>query len=263
MIIIFFGLHNKDWMDVLNDKLIKYFPDDTNITKITNIYDVNKLINTDLSSTYIIPLMENHMIELHNNNIKALMPSIENIKFFSCKKEFALFVKNNNLEQYAPKVYNSIDEIPINGLYIIKPYNLNNGNDICIKQYLDKTDFDNKIVQEYIYNKKEYSSYFVSKNGYIIKCITYEFIFDNDQHIKSFPINTQNMTKIDLDYKYIKQLELFLICCKYTGICNIDFVICNDQIKVFEINPRLGGGLIRINRCDLIEMLNEMIKLNE
>ena len=69
---------------------------------------------------------------------------------FSCKKMFGLYVKNNNLENYTPKIYNSINEIIPNKLYIIKPYNQNNGSNIEIKQHIDKKDFVNKIVQEYI-----------------------------------------------------------------------------------------------------------------
>ena len=261
MIIIFFGLHSNDWMDVLNNKLITFFSKHANITEIKNAYNINQLTKIDLSSAYIIPLMETHMIELYNNNIKALMPSLEHIKMFSCKKMFALYVKNNNLENYTPKVYNSIDEINSNGLYIIKPYNLNNGVNICIKKCVDKRDFVNKIVQEYIENKIEYTSYIVSKNGQIIKCITYVYNFDNTQHIRNYPTNTQNISKFELDYKYVKQLELFFLHCGYTGISNIDFIICDDQVKVFEINPRLGGSLIRFDRSDLVEILYKMIKL--
>ena len=115
--------------------------------------------------------------------------------------------------------------------------------------------------QEYIKNKTEYTAYIVSKNGKIIKCITYAYNFNNEQHIKSFPINTKNMSKIELDNKYIKQLELFFVHCGYTGISNTDFMIFDGQIKVFEINPRLGGGLVRFNRLDLVEILYEMIKI--
>lgn len=262
MIIIFFGLHSIDWMDVLNNTLITYFSHDTNITEIKNMYNVNNLNTIDLTSVYIIPLMEKHMIELYNNNIKGLMPSLEQINIFSCKKKFSLYVENNNLQHYTPKVYNSIDEIITNGLYIIKPYNLNNGVNMYVKQKqeLEQKDFVNKIVQEYIENTIEYSSYIVSKNGKIIKCITYVCDFYDSQHIKRYPINTQNTSKIELDYKYVKELELFLLPCGYNSIANIDFIICNGHIKVFEINPRLGGSLIRINRYDLVEILYELIK---
>lgn len=264
MIIIFFGLHSKEWMNVLNNKLIPDFLKYPTITDIKNVYNVNKLTNLDLSSgSIIIPLMETHMMELHKKNIKALMPSLKHLQMFSCKKKFATYVKNNNLEQYTPKVYTSIDEITTDKLYIIKPYNLNNGTNMCIKKSIEKKDFVNKIIQEYIENKIEYVANIVSKDGYIIKCITYAYNFDDEQHIKRHPINTQNMTKIELDNKYLLQLELFFLYCGYTGISNTDFIICDGQIKVFEINPRLGGGLVRFDRTDLIEILYEMIKLNE
>lgn len=263
MIIIFFGLNNRDWMDVLNNKLLSDFSNETCITDIKNIYDVNKLLQLDLSSAYVIPLMEPHMIQLHNRNIKALMPSLDHIIMFSCKKRFASYVEEHNLQQYTPKVYPSIDETPTYGLYIIKPYNLNNGAKMRITTTVDERDFENKIVQEYIENIIEYSAYIVSKNGHIRKCITYMSVFDNAQHIKSYPKNVNKMNKIELDDKYVKQLELFFLCCGYSGISNVDFIIQDDQIKVFEINPRLGGGLIRADKSDVVEILLEMINIDD
>ena len=244
MIIIFFGLHSRSWMDVLNNKLITDFSKHTNITEIKNIYTINNLHELGLSKVCIIPLMETHMLQLYNNKINALMPSLEHIKQFSCKKQFITYVTKK--------------------LYIVKPYNLNNGTDMYIKQSIDvnKNDFVNKIVQEYIENKIEYCAHVVSKNGQIMKCITYAYTFDDMQHIKSFPKNTKNMSKIELDNKYVKQLELFFLSCKYTGISNTDFIICDEQIKVFEINPRLGGSLVRFDKCDLVEILHKMIQIN-
>lgn len=259
MIIIFYGLHSSDWMNILNVKLLPYFTN-LGITNIINIHDINKLVKNDLSSAYIIPLMESHMIELYNHNIRALMPKLEDIKIFSCKKLFSIYVLNNNLEQYTPKIYNLNENIPDNMLYIIKPYNENNGCGIKIKNNICKNDFKNNIVQEYINNRLEYTSYIVSINGVIQKCITYTYDFDNEKHIKINPINTSKISKYDLKDNYIKILELFLLPCKYTGICNIDFIIHEEQVKVFEINPRLGGGLIRSNKQDLTNLLTELIK---
>lgn len=262
MDIVFFGQHSIDWMNVLNKRLIKHFKKYKTIEKIKNVYSIKKLNNLNLSKIYIIPLLESHMIELHNNNIKAIMPSLEHIKMFSCKKMFNLYVKKNNLENYVPKTYDIDDIITTDKLYIIKPYNLNNGKNMFIKKQLEQTDFINNIIQEYIPNNVEYTAHIVSKNGQIIKCITYAYKFDSSQHIKVYPINTKNIIKFELDKKYISQLELFLTNCGYTGISNVDFIISDDQIKVFEINPRLGGSLVRSNSIDLVEILYEMIKLN-
>ena len=104
MIIIFYGSHSKDWMDVLNNKLITDFLNYTNIniTEIKNVLDINTLTNIlaniDLSSVFIIPLMENHMEELHKHNIKALMPSLEHIKMFSCKKISSLLYRSGSTD---------------------------------------------------------------------------------------------------------------------------------------------------------------------
>lgn len=263
MIIIFYGLHSSDWMNILNTKLISYFAD-LRIDNVINVHNVNDLDKRHPSFKYVvIPLMESHMIELHNHNISALMPKLEDIKIFSCKKLFSTYVKNNNLEQYTPKIYNLNDDVPNDMLYIIKPYSENNGQGMKIKNNICADDFENQIVQEYINNTLEYTSYIVSKNGVIKKCITYAYSFDDEQHIKIFPINTTKMLKYDLEDKYIKILELFLLPCEYTGMCNINFIIHEGQVKVFEINPRLGGGLMKSDKHDLADILAELIKCNQ
>jgi biotin carboxylase len=87
----------------------------------------------------------------------------------------------------------------------------------------------------------------------------YKFI--SNKHIKIHPINTSNISKYYLEEKYVEKLELFLSKCNYTGVCNINFVFYNEEIKVLEINPRLGGSLIRFNKDYLVEILIELINI--
>jgi hypothetical protein len=91
------------------------------------------------------------------------MPSLENINVFQYKNLFASYVKNNNLEQYTPKVCNNISDIIPNKLYIIKLYDGYNGNGMLITNMITETNFTNNIIQEYIKNTKEYTSQIVAK----------------------------------------------------------------------------------------------------
>ena len=244
MSLIFYGKHSADWLDTLSVDLL---PSLSPI--ITNIYNhhnyCHKLqLQSQTKLHYILPLLETHMIDLYARKIKAMMPELETIKTFMCKKKFHDYVINNNLLDYIPKTYTSIDDIPNAKRVITKPYNLNSGSGMHITTRIREKDFINRIVQEYLTGNKEYCAYIVAKNGKIQLCIVYEYTFEKNMHIKTAN-NNMTMEKIILDQKYINQLELFLLPCLYNGICNMDFKMDNNLLKVLEINPRLGGSLMK------------------
>lgn len=145
-------------------------------------------------------------------------------------------------------------------MLIIKPYCENNGKNIKIKNVISFDEFNNNIVQEYIPNVEEFVSHIVVINGSIKICITYKYIFNDNTHIKSYPLNTNNVIKVNIDKIYIDIMEKFLSKCSYNGVCNIDFIIdSKGNIKIFEINPRFGGSLIRDNNEDLHNTLIELL----
>ena len=100
--------------------------------------------------------MEKHMIELHShydiNQMKILMPSLDIINTFMCKKKFSEYIENNMLSSYTPITYKNNKDI-CNHI-IIKPLNLNNGSGMMIiKHDINNIyDYTNYIVQEYIEN---------------------------------------------------------------------------------------------------------------
>lgn len=89
-------------------------------------------------------------------------------------------------------------------------------------------------------------------------------MFEKNKKVRGFVTETNKMSKIDINKEYINVFEKFLIPCKYSGICNIDFIIVNDNIKIFEINPRLGGSLMMsLNRKDLVKILTSCIDIQK
>ena len=281
MALIFYGKHSIQWMKVLNNTLMNKTLKNY-VNTINNIYSINcikKYKSTYIQNCYIIPLMEKHMIELYShydiNQMKILMPSLDIINTFMCKKKFSEYIENNMLSSYTPITYKNNKDI-CNHI-IIKPLNLNNGSGMMIiKHDINNIyDYTNYIVQEYIENNTEYCAYIVAKKGKIILCITYIYIHKEVYHIKTSTgfvnnILSQNniltqgviniepnepiLYKINLERKYIDDLEKLLLPCQYDGICNIDFTIICNNIKVFEINPRLGGALMKF-KSDLIKVI--------
>jgi carbamoylphosphate synthase large subunit len=48
---------------------------------------------------------------------------------------------------------------------------------------------------------------------------------------------------------------------KYSGPCNIDYSYQSSDLKIFEINPRLGGSLMKTENVKLLaQALTAIIK---
>ena len=113
------------------------------------------------------------------------------------------------------------------------------------------------IIQKYIPAYVEYSGYFVVMNGDIKYAIYYEetsktdtFIIFGAHHIyKKVDLSVYNT----VFNKIFKQLG-------YNGPACADFRIDNDSVKIFEINPRFGGSIVKNNR-DFENTINEIVKL--
>lgn len=255
MSLIFYGCHSDKWMMALNDGLLSFLQPTIHTIRNYHTYS-DELKNYD----YILPLMEKHMIELHKHDIKAMVPDLTIICTFMHKNLFSNYVKEHNLTCYVPRTFKSIDEIPPKTRLIVKPYNLNAGDGMYLKDNVSEKDFNKYVVQEYLVGNKEYCAYVVAKKGKVQLCIVYEYQFHIHIYIKRATNPGMNTRKIILDIKHIDCLESFLLPCLYTGVCNIDFKICNDIIKVFEINPRLGGNLMcSENKEDLVEVIKTLV----
>jgi predicted ATP-grasp superfamily ATP-dependent carboligase len=159
---------------------------------------------------------------------------------------------NNNLTEYIPKSYSYNDYS--GKLVIVKPpcggssigMYLSNIND------LQPEIFKNYLVQEYIKEPIEFTGNLVIQDGHILYGFAYYRYYGDRNYIKhdSEDFTVQNTAPIPI---------------KYTGVCNVDFKLCGseEKIKVFEINPRLGGSLFFDNHYhDFATMVLKLIQLN-
>ena len=220
------------------------------------------------------------------------MSNLLSIQTFMCKKKFYEYTIKNNLKIYIPTTYScgglctDLNKgIPLNKTIVIKPYGLCSGQNIIVTKFKSKFDIKkiskNRIIQKYIKGDEEYCSYVIADEGKVKHIRTYKYS-NNSNNSNNSNTTTPNKkgnyikhavtdemiessTLVDLSStentkKYIDVFEKFLIPCKYSGICNIDFKIHHDNIKIFEINARLGGSLMfPKRRKDLIFILSKMI----
>lgn len=269
--LIFYGYFEK-WSSMYEkDTLIKYLNDI--IDDVLLFDDINKLkkyleLRSDNKKykIYILPSRIHHIHELNNAGIKSLF----NISSYwlhklEDKKLFSAYVVENKLNNYVPKYFYKSSKRNSDNIVIIKPRDSCFSFGVYKKKLKDVADweFDEYVVQEYIYDNKEYDGVFVVDNGKITLGFAYISKFETNDYIK-FDNQVPNMISIEkimLSDKIKDTIELFLIPCSYTGTCCFDFKIVNNNIYIFEINPRLDGAFASPwNKDNLCEVIRELIR---
>jgi hypothetical protein len=250
---------------------------DTNISEIlpshvkaVHIWEIDHLKhylqNEDTNlEKIILPLQIYKQQELNWNNIKNVYGnSNETIEMFDNKKSFVNYAKSVGIGHLVPYVYETYnDEYNYNDTKVIVKDPLNcYGKGIEIKplRELNQSILNNSLVQEYVYSNVEYDGEFIVSNGYIQGYKIYKKVMKQNNDVPYFhgghvSYDSYSLDKIDLDRRYIDQVEKFLIPRNYSGFCCMDFKIIDGNVKVFEINPRIGGT-IASRKWDFADLLN-------
>jgi len=236
-----------------------------------NIPIINNITQTIIlnPNTIIIPLKFSQIklitsILNLDNYPKVLCPkNYDTIDILNNKINFYYFMINNNFENLIPITYKINNEIiqQISYPCIFKLAITFGGKDstICknprdLKQCeKNKNDY---FIQEFIMGSSERSAHLFIRNGIIKWAKCYEL-----KHHNNFYIHKGRMEKYkkisDFDFNLFKDIFMRL---DYTGFACIDFKIINGNIKIFEINPRLGGTLVHDEDFkELITYINENV----
>jgi predicted ATP-grasp superfamily ATP-dependent carboligase len=156
-----------------------------------------------------------------------------------------LFVKKmleSNLGNYIPKTFNQLVKFPV----VIKPKigMASKGVEIL---FFDDGHIDNNkfIVQEFVHSSYNHVAHLLCKNGKIIWNTIYSSKKPSIYDIKKGRItNYEKRPMNDIETCVFSQVIEAL---DYNGVCSVDYVYEKDKednIKIFEINPRFGGSLV-------------------
>jgi hypothetical protein len=242
-----------DWKNILqNNNKFTYFDNITNI----DISDY-KMIVISIEDYKLYNNLENNIF---NNDI-------HNIEILNNKSLFGNYMKEK-FPEFIPTIYyynyNDITYInkPLeNILLICKPnigcasYGIKIGYNIFDNLY------KNCIISKYIPHTIYYSGHFLVLNGIIIKKVYFYANKPNKKLIIRGRITNYEVTdKLNIDDTIFDKIFLDL---KYSGFACADFTILNNNIIVFEINPRPGGSLIYNNKYFnfFIDILIEIINI--
>lgn len=264
--IIIYGQHSSDWTSAFSSKssLWNIFPGII-VRHIDSHHIIKKSEQSVTTENIVIPLMETHImsfIDKHNlDDFLSLIPTKSMVETFGNKLAFSEYIKHNNLSLMAPTTY-TLNNI----VYpcIIKRTDLNTGNGISIlnsnydlEKYLTQNKHSEYIIQNIIYDNKEFTTHCICNNGNILWHTTYIYKLKSQSMIKKTGLFPH---KHEMSSEILDELQLFLQPIKYSGPCNIDYKIINNHIVVMEINPRFGGSLMSaVNRRDLQQAIKTII----
>lgn len=258
-----------DWMPKLNKICEKYkniyyvkdFLNKENINLLVEKYKIKLIIPLNIPDAHLLAQFEENEI-----NCKILSPkNSELVKILDDKGYFFdVCRKRNNLIRYLPEVFinnNHYENHVITDIIypaIIKPHlGIGGGgiyilhSDDCLQKY--KKILRNKyIVQEYIIGDTEYTANIVAIKGIITYCLTYKETFDDVFYIKKGMMNKFEIVENNF-YEDFQEITRTLL---YTGIICINYKVVNSKLKIFEINPRIGGTILFNNFENLLDSID-------
>ncbi len=230
-------------------------------TIITDLLHKKELLNMKI---YMIPTNTLSLC----NIIVCLSAKIDNllkysnpidhelIKNLHYKDKFAQYMIDNNFGQYIPDTYKGFPKkIP----YIIKPIDGFGGINVKVFNELKNIKYNNSfIVQDYVKHKITSVGHFLCNDGNII--INKIYCKPNTE----FGILTTRIA--NYKKREISEFELTVFSkifkkIKYNGICCVDYYYHDyDDLKIFEINPRVGSSLYH-DKDDFLLFINKLIEI--
>ena len=212
--------------------------------------------------TVVIPLMEHDVRDcIRNPELRpmALLPTELALLTLHDKANFARHMLAQGLGEYQPEVYRHTHELkfPV----ALKRTRLNAGVGIArvdnLAQFsrlrtLPQFAGHSVLACEWIEGRVEYVTHAVVVQGRIRWHQSFEYGLEPGQILRRGS-SVRNIRPVQVSAHALRVFEAALLPLNYNGMCNIDFKLTpQGRLKIFEINPRLGGSLLRAEYTELL-----------
>jgi len=182
---------------------------------------------------------------------RALCPDEDSIHALGNKRRFAAYMAANGLGDYCPATYASIDD----AVYPCILKRLDRSASWGVAVVHSRAELEAQLrspvyrgypytLQALVPGSTEHATYCVCKDGAILWHCTFLTEVAHADTIKSED-SVLRRWKIATPEPIVRQIETVLAPLAYSGPCNLDYKLGDDgKIRVFEVNPRLGGSLM-------------------
>ena len=260
------GAHSDDWMRALGPGAAVW-------TEIPGVCDVRHATDSrdevfrqpSRHRTVVLPLMENHIASCPAG-FPALKPDETALHTLQNKGAFAAYAQARGLAASCPQTYAT----PGAAVFpcVLKRLDLNNCDGIRIVE--SETDYraciaqepwrgHAHLLQEYVADAEDRCTHCVCVDGRILWHCTYLYTAPPNGIQRRYGLTLE---RVPVTAARLAEFEAFLAPLRFSGPCNVDYVVrANGRTAILEINPRLGGSLMRpANRTDLLAALTVILQ---
>ena len=183
----------------------------------------------------VIPISEKQIEYIHKNNLVTSNMAIINYDKYKLLKNKVMlntFLQKNGFKDNIPKMEN------IDGKIVIKPIKGMSSNGVTFHNKIGNKKIKNDFfVQEYKRGNEEYSTDIVIVNNKIIQ---------NTNKFKTEEFSVKNINKkevsVEVDEHILKTIENMYKKLKLNSLVNFDYTIVDNNLFLYEINPRSGSS---------------------
>jgi hypothetical protein len=198
----------------------------------------------------VIPSKMEHAARLPRH-WRSLSPDRASIRALGDKRQFAIYMAANGLGDYCPTTYAG----PADAVFpcVMKRLDLASSRGIVVVN--SRAEFENHLQSDIFHRQQytlqalvagtvEHATYCICKDGAVLWHCTFLTEVAHPDTVKSED-NVLRRWKIETPGPIVRQIEKVLAPLAYSGPCNLDYKLGPDgKIRIFEINPRLGGSLM-------------------
>lgn len=259
--VVIYGVHSEDWMTALSPaaEIWKQVAGVEEVLLLSEGQTQGMPTQQDPTiKTVLIPLMERHAINCPSGYF-TLMPSAQMLLTLGLKHNFADYMQRIGLISFCPKHYKKTEDIRYP--CVLKRVNLCAGIGVALIRSIDELNLRAHesqwqkqlvVIQEAVLEGVEFVTHLVVKRGKILWHATFLYKLRKNETIRT-PSNVVEIQRSLADKHVLHIFEKCLGRLDYSGPCNIDYkLLDNGLLKILEINPRLGGSLMRKDSADLL-----------
>jgi carbamoylphosphate synthase large subunit len=267
MLVVLYGKIWEDWKGILSQTSTVW----ADLSYVERVLLVEEFefpltqVASKYSETVLIPLKEQGILE-HPQGYKTLIPSEELVNTASYKNLFYELLSTLGLKEHYPQELSSPD---FSKPFIVKRLHGESGlgvflvwdepryNLILQQQSLKNHPF---VLQEYIEGDDEYVFYVVCKGGEVLwhASLVGQPPIDSRVQKGSFA----NASEIEISEEVYKVFEGICEALNYEGPATFNYKLKDGKPIIFEMNPRMGGSMMKPKFRHLVSGCMKAITLN-
>jgi hypothetical protein len=214
----------------------------------------------------VVPLMEPHILSMPEG-CHALVPDSEALAILADKAQFARYAAELGAAHLLPR---SIDLEHPTFPAMLKRTNLHSGMGVAL--VASQQELDEKraaapwvgevvLLQEAVPSHREFVTHVVCVRGRIVWHCTFAYPLASRNEVRG-PVENLTIEQSSAHPADIQAFEQLLLPLGFNGPANIDYRRRPDgSLAIFEINPRLGGSLMRPDHVrDLAGALQAIVR---